>query len=289
MKRFLCSLALIAAGVVASDCAAQDGQRARGVRSVTYVLEVDVARAAALGWVAKDASDAQAVESTASLVRRRFEAMERAPRIQTEPATSRIELTMPQIQPRERELFGEMLQSVGVCEFLFFAEGEKDAIDLAREQEKLDTWRQANPSQPLALFHTLAAPEGPHRRLLWSETLYGGTAGRPEALLLPDRPEACFGAAGFARVYANLDDYGYAALGFETSDARSSDLEVLTASNQRRRLGIVIEDRVRSAPTLSVKLIGGGVIEGRFTVEETTHLVASIRKPAGPLKLLEIR
>ncbi|NOT29297.1 MAG: hypothetical protein HOP15_02480 [Planctomycetes bacterium] len=290
MRRFLGNLALIGVGaVMASDGAAQDGQRSRGVASVTYVLEVDPARAEALGWVAKDASEAQAVESVASLVRRRFEAMERALRIQTDPATRRIELTMPQIQPRERELFAEMLRNLGVCEFLFFAEGEKDAIDLAREQEKLDAWRRANPSQPLALFHVLAASEGPHRRLLWSETLFAGTAGRPEALLLPDRPEACFGAAGFARVYASLDDFGYPCLGFKTSDARAADFEALTGANVSRRLGLVIEDRVRSAPTLMAKLIGQGLIEGRFTEQETAHFVESFQELAGPLKLLEIR
>lgn len=277
--------------------AAPTQQRSPGVRRVVYVLEVDLARAWALGW-AKEADEAQLLGGAERVVRRRLAAMERSFELSTDRERQRIELAMPQVQPRDRELFADMLASIGLCEFLFVADAElagEAGIDLEAEKKRLEVWRAANPGVPLELFHELdPARDGPHRRLLWVETEFGTESGSiqrgpPQALLLPDKPEDHIGSGSFARSYLTQDMYGFPGIGFELRASRVDDFAGATEAHVDHRLGIVLAGKLRSAPTLKSALRGGGIIEGRFGQEECERLVEAFTKRAGPLRVLEIR
>ncbi len=297
MKYALAALALAFGAQALAPAPAQETpqtpKRRPGVASVVYVLAVDPARAKAAGWTSADASDAQVVESAAAVVRRRLEAMERAFRIETKPETLGLELSMPQVEPRERELFAQLFTDLGLFEFLYHADDPLLVgleLDPAREREKLDAWRLANPALPLAAFDALDASVGPHRRLLWIESSFPSHTGAvPVAVLLPDRPEDCAGAASCSRVYAASEAYGHPAIGLEFSAGRSDDIARVTEAHVERRLGVVFEGRLRASPTLASKLDGKALIEGRFTEAELTHLVQTMTKLEGPLKVLEIR
>lgn len=294
MKAMLASLALIGLGAFGLVLAAQQApKRSPGVASVTYELEVDVARARAVGWVAADASDAEAVEGALRVVKRRLDAMERQVELHGDPEHAKLELRMPQLQSRERELFAEMFESLGLCEFLFVADDDKNVagLDLHLDQElaKLERWRKANPSTPLGVFNALDPAAGPHRRLLWLESRFVDTLGPPMPLLLPDRPEDHLGAASIARAYPAGDSYGYPAVGIELTDGRADDFERFTGTHTWQRMAIVLEGQVRSAPTLCSALLKTAIIEGRFKDEDVKHLVTELRKRHGPLRVLDIR
>ena len=65
-----------------------------------------------------------------------------------------------------------------------------------------------------------------------------------------------------------------------------------TAENVGRRLAIVLDNRVISAPRIQTAITGGsGIITGRFTVQETTDLALLLRAGAlpAPLTILEER
>ena len=285
-----CGLVLAAAGVFSGGCETSNQDRSPGVRRAVYVLDVDLTRARAIGWAPEDASDAQVVECAAGIVQRRLAAMERSVSLEPDLEQHRIELAMPQIQPRDRELFEDMLKSLGSCEFLFLADEELTKafdIDLGVEHKKLEVWREMNPDLSLELFNTLDPAQGPHRHILWVETDFGGTAGPPQALLLPDKPEDHFGAGSFARSYVTQDGFGYAGIGFELRSSRVDDFARVTEAHLHRRLGFVLDGRLRSAPTLQTKLLGGGIIEGRFKSQEISRMTESITK--GPLRVVETR
>jgi preprotein translocase subunit SecD len=295
MRTCLVALALAAASVHALARpvlgAPQEGKPARGVAAVTYVVEVDPARVRAAGWCAQAASDGEALDAVVALVRRRLTAMEREVVLTTQPESRRFELRMPQVQPRDRELFADLLESLGRCEFLF--EASKDDANLGFvvefELAKLLGWRKENPDAPLAEFHQVAAPTGPHARLEWIDTRWGDELGPPMPLVLPARPEDHVGAAALERAYATTDALEFPAIGFELRAARSADFERVTEEHVGRRLGIVLDGVVRAAPTLNSKLSTHGMIEGRFQQAEVDGVAAMLHAKQGPLLVLEIR
>jgi len=107
--------------------------------------------------------------------------------------------------------------------------------------------------------------------------------GAPMAVLVPPTPDRSFRGEDLKRIYYTQDSYGYPAVGFEIRDERIGDFSSFTGDNLNRRMAIVLNDEVRSAPTLNSKLVGGGIIEGRFKDQEVKDLVTVLR--SGSLKL----
>ena len=65
-----------------------------------------------------------------------------------------------------------------------------------------------------------------------------------------------------------------------------------TTNNRGRRLAVVLDDRVLSAPVINDPIVGGdGIISGNFTVESATELALMLRAGAlpAPLKIIEER
>jgi len=264
-----------------------------GAEEVTFVLEVDRARVRELGWSREGASDAQVVEAAAGMVNRRCRALGRAARLHLESESGRIEVVLPALDSRERELFEGMLRDLGLCEFFFVAEEASLVgldIDLAVEQQKLELWHGANPELPLAAFDALGPDQqGPHPRLAWLRSRFGDTLGPEVPILLPARLDDHLGASTFARVNPAQDEFGYPSLWCEVLSSRWSDLTRITGEHVGQRMAVVIGDQLRSAPTLDWKWIGGGSIEGHFSDEELMRLAESFRKLEGPLRIAEIR
>jgi preprotein translocase subunit SecD len=283
-------LALVGLGLLAASGGAPQ-ERAPGVKRLVFVLEVDADRAREVGWTG--ASRAEVLELVAKLVERRFVAMERAARVEVWRDAQRIEVSLPSIDPRDRELFEQMLRSIGLCELFIVVDGDSTRgldIDLEAERAKLEAWRKANQDQPIAAFQGLyPEQQGPHARLAWFETSFGEKPGPPLPVLLPDKPEDHIGAASFSRVETALDPFGYPSIAFELSSSRATDFARITEAHLNQRLGILVEGRIRSAPPLNSKLTGRGVIEGPFTDEEATGIAETLTKLQGPLRVVEIR
>jgi len=89
------------------------------------------------------------------------------------------------------------------------------------------------------------------------------------------------------------DDYGRLAVNFTTtSDGAKKFADATAKKNWGRRLAIVIDDKVRSAPSLNVQInTGKAIIEGSFTEDEVNMLVRIIKEGALPvdLKIVEER
>jgi preprotein translocase subunit SecD len=66
----------------------------------------------------------------------------------------------------------------------------------------------------------------------------------------------------------------------------------VTTKNKGKRLAIILDDRLLSAPVINDPIVGGdGIISGNFTVESATELALMLRAGAlpAPLKIIEER
>lgn len=100
---------------------------------------------------------------------------------------------------------------------------------------------------------------------------------RPDGTLPPDEPREVLkhgdellvlehpglgGPGTFKRVYASLDGAGRPAVGFELERDAANRFRDMTARNIDRRLAIVLDGQVRSAPTIRSEIGAKGIIEG---------------------------
>lgn len=294
MKRFLFHAALV--GLAVSGASSAAGQeRAPGVQRLAFVVEVDCARARAVGWGLPDGEDELLVATAAALVRRRFGAMERAARVEVVPGERRIEIGLPSIDGRDRELLEGLLRSIGVFELMFVADETSTRgldLDLAAETQKLANWRAAHPDGPIAPFNALEPGEhGPHHRLLWAAVVIPDTGIDipPSPLLLPAETADLFGPASFENWHVEPGLFGYPSIRFDVRASRQDDFARLTAAHQHHRLASLLGEAVVSAPALETELRTNGLIEGRFTDEVAARWLEALKRLEGPLRIVETR
>ena len=93
---------------------------------------------------------------------------------------------------------------------------------------------------------------------------------------------------GLARASPQADEYGGRAVGF-TFDAGGARLfGDLSGSNIGKRLAIVLDDRVISAPNLQSRIGGNGIItggQGGFNAAESSYLINTLNAGALPARL----
>jgi preprotein translocase subunit SecD len=80
----------------------------------------------------------------------------------------------------------------------------------------------------------------------------------------------------------------YTGISFDSTGAKL--FEQITANNVNRRLAIILDDNVYSAPSIREKIAGGNAqITGRFTMEEAKDLAIVLRSGSlpAPLKMLQ--
>ncbi len=90
-----------------------------------------------------------------------------------------------------------------------------------------------------------------------------------------------------SKAWVGSDEYGGLAVHFTTtSDGATKFAEVTSKKNHGRKLAIVIDDRVRSAPSINVQIsTGQALINGDFTKEEVDTLARIIKEGALPVDL----
>jgi protein-export membrane protein SecD len=97
---------------------------------------------------------------------------------------------------------------------------------------------------------------------------------------------------------ANLDDahvemgrYGEPDVAFKFKPDAAAAFAALTGANIGKNLAIVLDGVVYSAPVINSRIMGQGVIEGRFTLEEAKDLAIVLRAGAlpAPVNIIEER
>lgn len=107
------------------------------------------------------------------------------------------------------------------------------------------------------------------------------------------RKEVAVAGNDINKAWVGKDEYGSFAVHFTTSAEGASKFARVTAKeNHGKRLAIVIDDKVRSAPSLNVQITSGqAMINGDFTMDEVNTLARIIKEGALPvdLKIIEER
>ncbi len=184
------------------------------------------------------------------------------------------------------------IENLGELAFVLVAEDQDfsgASTDLNKERTKLETWQAANAGVPVVAFNQVPPDQGgPDPSIRWYPTRFADEKGdpifgQPRAVLVPKTPTLNFRGEDLQRIYYASDDFGYPAVGFEIRPERIDDFADFTGDNLNRSMAIILNEEVRSAPTLNSKLVGGGRIEGRFKDQEVKDLVTVLR--SGSLKL----
>jgi len=92
-------------------------------------------------------------------------------------------------------------------------------------------------------------------------------------------------------VRRSIDEWNNPAVSFSLKADGARRFETLTGENVGKRLAIVLDGRVQSAPTINARISDQGIITGHFTLEEATDLVVILKAGALPagIKTLENR
>ncbi|HSV95414.1 MAG TPA: protein translocase subunit SecD [Spirochaetota bacterium] len=93
-----------------------------------------------------------------------------------------------------------------------------------------------------------------------------------------------------SRAWVGHDEFGRLSVHFTTTpDGASKFATVTSAKNHGRKLAIVIDEKVRSAPQVNVQITTGqALIQGDFTLEEVNTLTRIIKEGALPVNLVII-
>jgi preprotein translocase subunit SecD len=105
------------------------------------------------------------------------------------------------------------------------------------------------------------------------------------------RKEVLLGGENLVDAGVQFDEYQRPKVSFRFDSFGSSRFGEITSKNIGRRLAIVLDNKVISAPRINSTIHGSGVIEGNFTLKEANDLALLMRAGAlvAPLTVLEER
>jgi SecD/SecF fusion protein len=173
-----------------------------------------------------------------------------------------------------------------------FRNGETGAPLTDEEGNLLPEFLPAEPDERDALFEEFGnATTGTRREQEYFEETLG--IGRIELLVAVDDGYDVSGAH-LAAVSAGIDDAGSSSINFTMSEEGAVLFQGFTAENApdpqtgfRRRIAILLDNQVVTAPELRSAIGRQGQITGRFTQEEVDDLVTILRVGALPARLRE--
>lgn len=104
-----------------------------------------------------------------------------------------------------------------------------------------------------------------------------------EPFLLEKKTELT--GAGLANAYVDYGQFGAPEISFTLTPEGAKIFSQLTRANIGRRLAIVLDGKVKSAPTIQSEISDQGQITGRFTPQEAFDLALVLRSGALPVPL----
>lgn len=188
----------------------------------------------------------------------------------------------------------EKLQTAEVLEFRIVAE-PRDGLDIGLERKKLDAWLAKNPSLDYKTFNLLSeSAGGPRAGYRWylEMTRSAPAANQPKPpaqyeLVRLEKEEIegkeskwVFRAADldYALESPEPDPIRGPEVLFGMKEHRKADFEAFTRANFGRRLAMIVNGEIRSAPVIQSAMPGQGRITGNFTSEEVQALIRALNR-----------
>jgi preprotein translocase subunit SecD len=122
------------------------------------------------------------------------------------------------------------------------------------------------------------------------EVLKGDPKKRESGYFLVSRVAAVTGK-DLRTVRRSVDEWNNPAVSFSLNSDGARRFEKVTGENVGKRLAIVLDNRVQSAPNINARISDSGIIQGGFTIESADDLVLVLKSGALPagIKYLEER
>jgi preprotein translocase subunit SecD len=118
-----------------------------------------------------------------------------------------------------------------------------------------------------------------------------GDASRGEAGFFLVSRVAAVSGKDLRMVRRSVDEWNNPAVSFSLNSEGTRRFEKVTGENVGRRLAIILDGKVQSAPNINQRISGDGIIQGRFTLEAAEDLVVVLKAGALPagIRYLEER
>ncbi len=112
-----------------------------------------------------------------------------------------------------------------------------------------------------------------------------------EHVFVRTRPERGLTGKYVTRAFVNADNLGRPYIALEFNPEGAKIFGQVTGANIQRRLGIVLDGELQSAPVIQSEILGGKAqITGQFTLPEAKRLASVLENPLqAPVKVLEVR
>ena len=215
-----------------------------------------------------------------------------------------VEIIIPEVETSEINYLKSLLTKTGVLKFRILADrssGVDDPLlfELAQRQNEAALAKGLTPSREvrdgaeligewvnLALDHEKSTEETPVYKVDVSDQQNMTRElrpGRKEVLMRVTR----FNVKGedLKSAIAGHDDVGRPAVHFSMTGPGAAKFGGLTSTNLNRRLGIVMDNELLSAPNIEQTITSNGIIHGRFTEEEVNLLVGVLKAGKLPTAL----
>jgi SecD/SecF fusion protein len=197
-----------------------------------------------------------------------------------------VEIIIPEVDSHEIELIKKKISTAGLLEFRIVANPVRDerAIELADKSPAKLVYDEGK--EPIAKWVTLDPKQFSSKAGMHTRT---NEAGETEVLMRVDR----YNITGSGlRAYSGHDQVGRPAVDFAFEGEKAVAFGQFTEENApdastgfKQQLGIVLDDRLFSAPGLEEAITGRGQIHGTFTVEEVQFLVDILNAGSLPANL----
>ena len=204
------------------------------------------------------------VADTIEILKKRIDPTNvKEPRIQA-LESDRILIQIPQATPAEVERDKRRLEKMGRLEF-------KLAVPRTSEEPKfLRLYQEAVGGQ---------TPEGYTRMHL------DGDPSKEFYLVKKGEAEITGEHLAASALRRATDNYGQPAVGFEFDSIRARKFAEITDTNRGWLLAIVLDDVLRSAPRIDERILGPGIIRGKFTEEEVSDMLNILRSGSLPMDI----
>ena len=215
------------------------------------------------------------------------------PNIEVDNRESTVNQALQTIERRVNEL--------GVAEPIVARHSAADQI-LVQLPGVTDVNRAKEIIRSTALLELTLVEQGPFPDEAAARQAYGGNI-PPDIRVLPGRSEAAApGQPATAVYYAvrrvpavtgrdlrgaqpQIDEYNRPSVGFSFNNAGATKFGAFTAANIGRNLGVVLDGRVQTAPTIQSRIDYEGQITGTFSSQEAADLALTLRSGALPASL----
>ncbi|MBA2116014.1 protein translocase subunit SecD [Bremerella alba] len=220
---------------------------------------------------------------------------------------NQVEVIVPQAESSDLDSIKRLITKAGVLDFMIVANKQdhdylftraEDEAQIGvtyvsdREGNRIGRWVRVDDEARGAVGEpNFADPNLTPYLNSQRHLVRGGGPGVPfEVLMRVERPEARLGGKHLSSSRVQRDEYGKPAVGFEFGVDGANRMgrlsqENLSETNIPRKLGIVMDNYLISAPRINAMITDSGIITGDFTQQEVTDLVQVLRSGKLPVVL----